>query len=164
MRTVDEYRARYGQDPDGVVAKVIAIEGESDDECVIKVPVIGGGVTKTGQEIRVEEARILAAIYKGLFKSDVQLQNAIQEVDVYIRVKVKDLSPEWQATVENSAGGWYKLQGGEVSDDDMTRVIPEIVPIDPVQASQDDEVVEEAYEMMHEEEICTDEQEDSEKD
>lgn len=129
MKDIDEYRARYNEDPDGLVAKSVGLAGEDKEEMLIGVPLMHCMVNDPGPEVRVAEITSILGLYKGLFGPNFKPERDLKDVIVYVSVDKKHLSKEWQATLENCDGGFYKLTGEPSPQDDITKFIPEIVPI-----------------------------------
>lgn len=139
MRTTEEYEAHYGEKPDGLITKAVTISGENEDEVIMQIPVMMTAMREGPDGGRHLEVHSIAGLYKGLLGDGFDPEKDLVEIACYMRVKKDALIGEWQATVENSPGGFYRMTGGIVDPTDPTTIAPKIriTPISPLE--EDDE-------------------------
>lgn len=113
MKSDEEFREEYGEDPDGIVTEFISI-GADEGKVLIKLPVESTMVGKSNND-RMSQLMIAAYIYAGLFK-EVPGEVDEENVDVYLEVDKEILQDEWQVAIDESLGGFYKFEDREPTD------------------------------------------------
>lgn len=138
MRSDKEFKERYGDDPDEIVAKHITTSSD-EEKYLVKAEVREVKVQSRGPNESYHHVALVVDMFHGLFNDKFNPERDIKPEDLTVLVEVRDnrFRRECQAAVENSNGFFVRLDPDPV-EDDLTRMVPKVVVVDDTEEEGDE--------------------------
>lgn len=132
MDSESEVEEEYGEAPDGGVGREWHL-ASSEDKCLVKIKSEKITVKKPESiQESIEQVMILASFFRDILKPS-ERDNTTQfleseDIDIFIEIPKDKLSKEWQLTVENQKGGFYKYQQEENEEEsELRQIVPKLI-------------------------------------